>query len=236
MTKILVVDDQPLLLDTLRRVLGTVGFEVQTADDGESALRLAREERPDLILLDVVLPTISGLEVCRILRKDSSVPILMLTAMDKEVDKVVGLEMGADDYLTKPFSVRELLARVKALLRRVEWGQPLEETAVSAEPVVVSRLRENGVEVDLVSRRTVRTGVPVDLKPKEFDLLAFLMHHRGQAFPPGQLLTEVWGYQDTSDTRTVVVHIRRLREKLENDPSQPKLIQTVRGVGYRFWQ
>lgn len=236
MTKILVVDDQPLLLDTLRRVLGTVGFEVQTADDGESALRLAREERPDLILLDVVLPTISGLEVCRILRKDSSVPILMLTAMDKEVDKVVGLELGADDYLTKPFSVRELLARVKALLRRVEWGQPLEETAVSAEPVVVSRLRENGVEVDLVSRRTVRTGVPVDLKPKEFDLLAFLMHHRGQAFPPGQLLTEVWGYQDTSDTRTVVVHIRRLREKLENDPSQPKLIQTVRGVGYRFWQ
>lgn len=236
MTKILVVDDQPLLLDTLRRVLGTVGFEVQTADDGESALRLAREERPDLILLDVVLPTISGLEVCRILRKDSSVPILMLTAMDKEVDKVVGLELGADDYLTKPFSVRELLARVKALLRRVEWGQSLEETAACAEPVVVSRLRENGVEVDLVSRRTVRTGVPVDLKPKEFDLLAFLMHHRGQAFPPGQLLTEVWGYQDTSDTRTVVVHIRRLREKLENDPSQPKLIQTVRGVGYRFWQ
>ncbi len=236
MTKILVVDDQPLLLDTLRRVLGTVGFEVQTADDGESALRLAREERPDLILLDVILPTISGLEVCRTLRKESSVPILMLTAMDKEVDKVVGLEMGADDYLTKPFSVRELLARVKALLRRVEWGQSLEETAGCAEPVVVSRLRENGVEVDLVSRRTVRTGVPVDLKPKEFDLLAFLMHHRGQAFPPGQLLTEVWGYQDTSDTRTVVVHIRRLREKLENDPSQPKLIQTVRGVGYRFWQ
>ncbi len=229
----MVIDDEQMLLDTIHRILAAAGYEVLTAVDGETGLALARRESPDLVLLDLILPKISGLEVCRALRKESSVPIVMLTGMDTEVDKVVGLELGADDYLTKPFHLQELLARVKALLRRVEWDHPVEDSK-APEAAVISRLTKNGLEMDLVSRRSFRAGIPVELKPKEFDLLAFLMHHQGQTFSAEQLLREVWGYEDTSDTRTVVVHIRRLREKLERDPSHPELIQTVRQIGYHF--
>ena len=235
MSRILVVDDEAVVLDTLRPILSKAGHQVQVATDGETALFLARQDPPDLVILDVMLPKIDGLQVCRILRRESSVPILMLTAMGEEADKVLGLEVGADDYLTKPFGASELLARVKALLRRVQASQAAAEAEVSADRgLVLRRLQQGDLEVDLVSGRATLAGVPLSLKPREFDLLAFLMHHRGQAFSPGQLLKEVWGYMDASDTRTVAVHIHRLREKLKDDLSEPKLIQTVRGAGYRF--
>ena len=228
MAKILVVDDERILLDTLRYNLSKAGHEVKTAADGESALRAAREQQPDLVILDVMLPKIDGFDVCRTLRKESSIPILMLTARDDEVDKVLGLELGADDYLTKPFSVRELMARVKALLRRAEMAQPEQQDRAG------KTLRDEELEVDLVSHRATRGGLPLHLKPKEFDLLAFMMSRRGQAFSRDQLLQQVWGYDYAGDTRTVDVHIRWLREKIEIDPSNPQLIETVRGVGYRF--
>ncbi len=228
MAKILVVDDERILLDTLRYNLVKAGYEVRTAADGETALRIARQDSPDLVLLDVMLPKIDGFDVCRTLRQESAIPILMLTARDEEVDKVLGLELGADDYLTKPFSMRELMARVKALLRRAEMVHP-EEDPPAAKP-----LREGDLEVDLVSHRAAREGETLHLKPKEFDLLAFLMSHRGQAFSRDQLLQQVWGYDYAGDTRTVDVHVRWLREKVERDPSNPRLIETVRGVGYRF--
>ncbi len=228
MAKILVVDDERILLDTLRYNLSKAGYEVRTAADGEAALRVARQESPDLVLLDVMLPKLDGFDVCRTLRQESSIPILMLTARDEEIDKVLGLELGADDYLTKPFSMRELMARVKALLRRAEMVQPDEERP-TGKP-----LREGDLEVDLVSHQATRGGNPLHLKPKEFDLLAFLMGHQGQAFSRDQLLQQVWGYDYAGDTRTVDVHVRWLREKVEVDPSKPELIETVRGVGYRF--
>ncbi len=236
MAKILVVDDERALLDTLQPILRKAGHEVQIAWDGEEALQIARGEPTDLIILDVMLPRISGLEVCRILRRESDVPILMLTAMGDEVDKVLGLEVGADDYLTKPFGSKELLARVQALLRRAEMthtGEGRGDTAAN-KALMPRNLKINDLEVDLVSRRATHRGVEINLKPKEFDLLAFLILHRGQTFTSQQLLKEVWGYGDTTDTRTVVVHIRWLREKVEVSPSQPEMIETVRGAGYRF--
>jgi two-component system, OmpR family, response regulator len=228
MAKILVVDDEPVLLDTLRYNLARAGHEVHTSADGVSALSLARRESPDLVVLDVMLPGMDGFEVCRTLRQESPVPILMLTARDEEVDKLLGLELGADDYLTKPFSMRELLARVKAMLRRVEIGR---STAGDESP---RPLREGDLEVDLVSHQANIAGTVLHLKPKEFDLLAHLMGHRGRAFSRDQLLEQVWGYDYAGDTRTVDVHVRWLREKVETDPSRPELIETVRGVGYRF--
>jgi len=228
MAKILVVDDEPVLLDTLRYNLARAGHEVRTSADGLSALALARREAPDLVVLDVMLPGMDGFEVCRTLRQEGPVPILMLTARDEEVDKLLGLELGADDYLTKPFSMRELLARIKAMLRRVEMAR----SAVGEES---SRpLRDGALEVDLVSHQASLAGSPLHLKPKEFDLLAFLMGHQGRAFSRDQLLEQVWGYDYAGDTRTVDVHVRWLREKVEIDPSRPELIETVRGVGYRF--
>lgn len=228
MAKILVVDDERILLDTLRYNLSKAGHQVWTAADGESALRVARHERPDLVLLDVMLPRIDGFDVCRTLRRESSIPILMLTARDEEVDKVLGLELGADDYLTKPFSMRELMARVKALLRRSEISRS------QAADGLARPLREGPLELDPVSHRATLSDEPLHLKPKEFDLLAFLMGNRGRAFSREQLLQQVWGYDYVGDTRTVDVHIRWLREKVEEDPSNPRLIETVRGVGYRF--
>ncbi|MHB0871154.1 MAG: winged helix-turn-helix domain-containing protein [Chloroflexota bacterium] len=228
MAKILVVEDERILLDTLRYNLSKAGYEVRTADDGEAALRVARQESPDLVLLDVMLPKVDGFDVCRTLRQESSVPILMLTARDDEVDKVLGLELGADDYLTKPFSLRELMARVKALLRRSEM------VLSDGERLAGKPLREGDLEVDLLSHQASRAGTPLHLKPKEFDLLAFLMRRRGQAFSRDQLLQHVWGYDYAGDTRTVDVHVRWLREKVEADPSSPQLIETVRGIGYRF--
>ncbi|MGE5620589.1 MAG: response regulator [Sphingomonadaceae bacterium] len=228
MAKILVVEDERILLDTLRYNLSKAGYEVRTADDGEAALRVARQESPDLVILDVMLPKVDGFDVCRTLRQESSVPILMLTARDDEVDKVLGLELGADDYLTKPFSLRELMARVKALLRRSEM------VLSDGERLAGKPLREGDLEVDLLSHQASRAGTPLHLKPKEFDLLAFLMRQRGQAFSRDQLLQHVWGYDYAGDTRTVDVHVRWLREKVEADPSSPRLIETVRGIGYRF--
>jgi len=235
LSRILVVDDETAVLDAVRGALESAGYRVQVARDGESALRLARLEPPDLIILDILLPGISGLEVCRIIRQESGIPILMLTALGDETDKVAGLEQGADDYLTKPFGARELLARVRALLRRAAVGPPAQGGEGTPHPLRVAHiLRYGDIEIDLFSRRASRRGNPLNLKPREFDLLAFLICHRGETFSPAQLLRLVWQYQDTSDIRTVTVHIHRLRRKLGDDPLRPRLIQTVTGAGYRF--
>jgi DNA-binding response OmpR family regulator len=224
MKKVLVVDDEPTLVATLKYNLEREGYQVVTAADGESGLSAARANRPDLILLDLLLPALDGLEVCRILRREMTTPILMLTAKTDEIDKVVGLELGADDYVTKPFSMRELLARVRALLRRAE-------TAPSAE---VEVLLAGDLQVDLRRREASRGGQALALKPKEFDLLAFFLRNRGRAFTRDQLLNQIWGYDFVGDTRTVDVHIRWLRQKIEDVPAKPSQLITVRGVGYRF--
>ena len=223
--RILVVDDEPTLVATLRYNLEREGFEVSTAADGEEALSKARTQRPDLIVLDLMLPVLSGYEVCRILQKETAVPILMLTARSDEVDKVVGLEMGADDYVTKPFSMRELMARVRALLRRAERPAAADEA---------ERLSAGDLTVDLPRRVVTRDGRPVALKPKEFDLLVFFLRNPGRVYTREQLLEQIWGYDFAGDTRTVDVHVRWLREKTEEDPSSPKRLVTVRGVGYRL--
>jgi DNA-binding response OmpR family regulator len=230
MAKILVVDDEPTLVSTISYNLRREGHEVLSAADGVRALELARRERPDLIVLDLMLPRMDGLDVCRAIRQSPSpalrsVPILMLTARADEVDKVVGLEIGADDYVTKPFSMRELLARLKAMLRRSQMESDESETD---RPFVFGYL-----DVDPAQRRVLRRGKEIALKPKEFDLLVFLLRHPGQVFSREQVLDHVWGHGHVGDIRTVDVHIRWLREKIERDPSKPKLLETVRGVGYR---
>jgi DNA-binding response OmpR family regulator len=219
---ILVVDDEPTVRETLAEALDTDGFRVVTAADGREALLRFREAQPDLIVLDLMLPQLSGIEVCRIVRAESGVPILMLTAKSSELDKVVGLELGADDYVTKPFSLRELSARVRALLRRAE-------PAASDLPATVEL---GDVVVDLAGHRILRDGGPVPLKPKAFELLAFLLRSPGQVFSREQLLERVWGYDYAGETRTVDVHVHWLRAAIEPDPSEPRLIETVRGVGY----
>ncbi len=221
---ILVVDDEPTLVATLKYNLERESFRVLEAADGEAALEAARTGRPDLIVLDLMLPGLSGLEVCRILRKETRVPIIMLTAKDAEVDKVVGLETGADDYVTKPFGMPELMARVRALLRRAEPGED------DAPDVMES----GDLRVDLARREIRRGGSPLRLKPRELDLLGFFMRRRGRAFSREELLNQVWGYEFADDTRTVDVHVRWLRQKIEPDPAQPSRLITVRGVGYRF--
>jgi len=222
---ILVVDDEPTLRETLAENLESDGFRVVTAADGREALARFHESAPDLILLDLMLPEISGIEVCRAIRRESGVPILMLTARDSELDKVVGLELGADDYVTKPFGLRELLARVRALIRRADRpGAP--ETG---ESVQLGR-----VTVDLAGHRVLREGQPIAVKPKAFELLVFLLRNPGQVFTRDQLLQRVWGYDYAGETRTVDVHVHWLRGHLEDDPSAPAYLHTVRGVGYVF--
>ncbi|RLC59536.1 MAG: DNA-binding response regulator [Chloroflexi bacterium] len=221
---ILVVDDEPTLVATLKYNLERESFRVLEAADGEAALETARAARPDLIVLDLMLPGLSGLEVCRILRKETRVPIIMLTAKDAEVDKIVGLETGADDYVTKPFGMPELMARVRALLRRAEAG-PDEASGV---------LESGDLRVDLTRREVQRGGSPLRLKPRELDLLICFMRRRGRAFSREELLKQVWGYEFADDTRTVDVHVRWLRQKIEPDPANPSRLITVRGVGYRF--
>ena len=228
MTRVLVVDDEPVLVDTIRYNLRREGYDVQVANDGNEALKLAQAGSPDLVVLDLMLPGLDGLEVCRQLRRESTVPILMLTAKDDEVDKIVGLEVGADDYMTKPFSMRELLARVRAMLRRSRMQQ--QTSAADAEQPV----RSGDIEADPLQRRLMLRGTALQLKPKEFDLLVYLMQQRGRVLTRDQLLEKVWGYTFGGDTRTVDVHIRWLREKIEDDPSSPRRLETVRGVGYRF--
>ncbi|MCU0478871.1 MAG: response regulator transcription factor [Chloroflexi bacterium] len=221
---ILVVDDEPTLRETLAEALDADGFRVVTAADGSEALVQFREHHPDLVVLDLMLPELSGVEVCRILRRESGVPILMLTARSSEIDKVLGLELGADDYVTKPFSLRELTARIRALLRRTE--QPIVEG-----PATVTL---GDLTVDLAGHRLLRDGAPVPLKPKVFELLAFLLLHPGQVFSREQLLEHVWGYDYAGETRTVDVHVHWLRTAIEPEPAAPSLVQTVRGVGYVF--
>jgi DNA-binding response OmpR family regulator len=222
---ILVVDDETTLRETLAEALEQEGFRVTTAADGREALARFRSDRPDLVLLDLMLPELSGIEVCRIIRAESGVPIVMLTAKDSEIDKVVGLELGADDYVTKPFSVRELSARIRAIFRRGE------QQLGSESPAIVDL---GPVQVDLAGHRILRDGESLPIKPKAFELLAFLVRHPGQVFTRDQLLEHVWGYEYGGETRTVDVHVHWLRGLIEPDPSTPLFVHTVRGVGYVF--
>jgi DNA-binding response OmpR family regulator len=223
--RILVADDDPTVAEVVVRYLEREGFRVEAVADGEVALDRALVDPPDLLVLDLMLPGLDGLEVCRQLRALAPVPVIMLTARGDENDRVIGLELGADDYVAKPFSAKELTARVKAVLRRARG--PL--APAPSEPV----LRAGDLEVDVSARQAHRDGVLLPLTSREFELLAFLMRHRGQAFRREELLHEVWGYT-YGDTSTVTVHVRRLREKVEHDPSNPTRIATVWGVGYRF--
>lgn len=234
--KILVVDDEVSLLETLAYNLKKQGYEVEMAGDGPTAVELARTGRPDLIVLDIMLPGMDGFEVCREIRKEMNTPVLMLTARDDEIDRVVGLEVGADDYLTKPFSMRELMARVKALLRRVRLiREELSTTAPQPEAPAPANLMNFDQLVIDQSRHEIRVkDEPVALKPKEYELLLYLAQHRGVVLSRDHILEHVWGWDYTGDSRTVDVHIRWLREKIEDDPSTPTRLVTVRGAGYRF--
>ena len=229
--KILVVEDDATLLGVLKYNLTKEGYNVVTAGDGLQGIEVARSQKPDLIILDLMLPKMDGFEVCRILRKEMIVPIIMLTARIEEVDKIVGLELGADDYLTKPFSMRELLARVRAMLRRTEM---VKQEADKTDAVVPQTIHASDIEIDLSRHVMLRSGKPLELTPKEFDLLVFLVRNRGQVFSREALLQKVWGYDFAGDTRTVDVHIRWLRQKIETDPNKPERLATVRGVGYKF--
>lgn len=224
MTTILLVEDEETIAETLRYNLEREGYSVVVAGDGVVGLERARQLQPDLVLLDIMLPRLDGFSVCRILRQESSIPILMLTARQDEVDRIAGLELGADDYVTKPFSLGELLARVRAILRRTD-RQPIANREV---------LEAGDVRVDTGSRRTWSGAAEVALSQKEFDLLTCLMRNRGMVLSRDVLLERVWGYDFAGESRTVDVHIRWLREKVERNPSEPVYIQTVRGVGYRF--
>jgi len=230
---ILVVDDEATLRETLVEALELEGFRAIAAADGREALAKFRSEHPDLVLLDLMLPELSGVEVCRILRAESAVPIVMLTARDSEVDKVVGLELGADDYVTKPFSLRELTARIRGIFRRADQiASASVATEVSATGALPPPVDLGRVLVDLAGHRLLRDGKPVPIKPKAFELLAFLLRNPGQVFTRDQLLEHVWGYDYAGETRTVDVHVHWLRVELEADPANPVLLQTVRGVGY----
>jgi DNA-binding response OmpR family regulator len=233
--QVLVVEDDAVLLETLEYNLARQGYTVHTAVDGLAALEVAQRVRPDLIVLDIMLPRLDGLEVCRVLRQEMTVPILMLTARADEVDRVVGLEMGADDYLTKPFSMRELMARVKALLRRVSLIREEMATKETARTEPQGQeLAAGDLVIDLARGEARLRGEPLRLKPKEYELLVFLARHRGVVLSRDLILERVWGWDYGGGTRTVDVHVRWLREKIESDPAQPERIVTVRGVGYRF--
>ncbi|HEX9019462.1 MAG TPA: response regulator transcription factor [Anaerolineaceae bacterium] len=231
--KILVVEDELTLQETLAYNLKRQGYEVETAGEGNTALEIARRDHPDLIVLDIMLPGIDGFEVCRILRKEMNTPVLMLTARDDEIDRVVGLEVGADDYMTKPFSMRELMARVKAMLRRVRLIRE-EVSSTTTPPAPAQTMSFDNLVVDLTRREVRLDGAPLALKPKEYDLLLFLAQHRGQVLSREFILERVWDWNFIGDSRTVDVHVRWLREKIEHDPGNPTRIVTIRGAGYRF--
>jgi DNA-binding response OmpR family regulator len=223
MTTILVVDDEPIVRDVIVRYLNRDGFETLEAADGDDARRLIETRRPSLVVLDVMLPGTDGLELCRWIRGRSDVPVIMLTARGEETDRIVGLELGADDYVTKPFSPRELATRVKTVLRRTQGP------VASAE-----RLEFGDVVLDGASRDVTKAGRSISLTAREFDLLWFLASHPRHVFSRDLLMDRVWGYSAALDTGTVTVHVRRLREKLEDEPASPRHLQTVWGVGYRF--
>ncbi|MCQ3936172.1 MAG: DNA-binding response regulator [Chloroflexi bacterium] len=230
--RILVVEDEPALQETLAYNLKKEGYIVETAGDGRSALETARKTKPDLIVLDIMLPEMDGFEVARILRKEMTTAILMLTARDDEIDRVVGLEVGADDYLTKPFSMRELIARIKAQMRRARLLR--EELGRATESAPHETLTFDNLIIDLTRREVTLNGKPIQLKPKEYDLLLFLAEHRRQMLSREFILERVWGWDYIGDSRTVDVHVRWLRQKIEENPGDPKRIVTVRGGGYRF--
>jgi two-component system, OmpR family, response regulator ResD len=227
---ILVVDDEPTICEVVELYLQREGYTVLIARDGHQALAIVEQQRPDLIILDLMLPGMTGLEITRRLRLDGHIPIIMLTARTEETDRVVGLELGADDYVTKPFSPRELVARVKAILRLMAATTAAAAPASSPD----SMLHLGVIRVDPGARTASIRGNPIMLTVREFDLLLFLMRHPGQVFTREQLLDQVWGYTFASDMSTVTVHIRRLREKIEQDPANPLLLQTVWGVGYKL--
>jgi len=226
---VLVVEDEENLLEALRYNLEREGYLVHTASDGGEGLEMARRLNPSLVLLDIMLPTLDGFEICRILRRESEVPILLVTAKGEEVDRVVGLELGADDYITKPCSIRELVARVRNTLRRTRY---LEENRLAAD--AERNYRIGALEIDLNSHEARLGGQPLNLNPKEFDLLALLVSNKGRAFTRDQILEKVWGYDYIGQTRTVDVYISWLREKLQADPTTACSIVTIRGVGYRL--
>ena len=223
MTKILVVEDEDSFSDALAFLLSKEGFEVAVAENGPKALELFGRDGADLILLDLMLPGLSGTEVCRQIRLKSPVPIIMLTAKESEVDKVVGLELGADDYVTKPYSSRELIARIRAVLRRN-----------SEVPESIGTLNEGPVRMDIERHIVLVNSLPISLPLKEFELLEFLMRNSGRVLTRNQLIDRVWGSDYVGDTKTLDVHIKRLRSKIERDPAQPEYILTVRGLGYKF--
>ncbi len=226
MAEILMIEDDPLIIEPVLEALHHAGHTVITARDGKRGLELALSRQPHLVLLDIMLPGMDGWEVCKAIRTQSTVPILMVTALNDDVDRILGLELGADDYLTKPFNTRELLARVRATLRRVEFEHRDEKP-----PAV---LLIGDVRLDLEARRAFKGTLELTLRYKEFELLSLLMSRAGEAVSRADLFDEVWGIEWLGDTRTLDVHIRWLREKLEADPSHPVYVQTVRGVGYRF--
>jgi DNA-binding response OmpR family regulator len=223
MSSVLVVDDEPIVRDVVVRYLENAGFDTLEAEDGIVARELLEKKMPSAIVLDLMMPRMDGLELCRWIRARSDVPVIMLTALGEEADRIVGLELGADDYVTKPFSPRELAVRVKAVLRRATAGAPKAE-----------RLEVGDLRVDAGSREVAKAGEPLRLTATEFDLLWFLASHPRRVFSRQQLMKSVWGYQPSFDTGTVTVHIRRLREKIEDDPSRPRYLETVWGIGYRF--
>jgi two-component system alkaline phosphatase synthesis response regulator PhoP len=220
---VLVVDDDPGIVKVVRAYLEQAGFQVLVAYDGKRAMHIARHDRPDLVVLDLMLPEMDGWDVCRALRKESEVPVIMLTARVEETDRIIGLELGADDYVTKPFSPRELVARVRTVLRRVQGAPP--------KPKRISR---GEITVDLSRHAATVRGDPVDLTPTEFDLLAVLMQDAGRSFTRSQLLEQVQGYAYEGYERTIDVHIKNLRQKIEADPRNPQHIKTVYGVGYKL--
>ncbi len=229
---ILVVEDEPALQETLAYNLKKEGYTVKTAGDGRVALETARKIKPDLLVLDIMLPELDGFEVARIIRKEMTTPILMLTARDDEIDRVVGLEVGADDYLTKPFSMRELMARVKAQLRRARLLR--EELSKSASPIAHETLTFGNLVINITRREVTLDEKPLQLKPQEYELLVFFAEHKGQMLSREFILERVWGWDFIGDSRTVDVHVRWLRQKIEKDSAKPERIVTVRGGGYRF--
>jgi DNA-binding response OmpR family regulator len=229
--KILVVEDEPTLLETLIYNLKREGYAVEGVADGRKAITKAREMLPNLIVLDLMLPGMDGFEITRVLRQEMTIPILMLTARDGEIDRVLGLEIGADDYLTKPFSMRELMARVKALLRRVRIDQ---EKAANDPKRVAEILEFDNLNINLTRLEVTLDDHVLALKPKEYELLLYLARHRGQVLSRDHILERVWGWDFSGGSRTVDVHIRWLREKIEKEPAKPTRIITIRGVGYRF--
>jgi two-component system response regulator RegX3 len=227
MTKILIVEDETSFSEAIAFLLGKEGFESEIAENGRIALDLFKKNHYDLILLDLMIPEISGIDVCRAIRTTSPVPIIMLTAKDSEVDKVVGLELGADDYVTKPYSSRELVARIKAVMRR---GTP-DDSAIDSNSSIQAAGR---IRMDIERHQVTVNEILINLPLKEFELLEFLMRNSGRVLTRGQLIDRVWGGDYYGDTKTLDVHIKRLRSKIEDDPANPLLIQTIRGLGYKF--